>query len=36
LLWKLPLEEDGNGPTALELLAVPDEQLVAAAGHFFF
>lgn len=36
LLRKLPLEEDDNGPMTLELLAVPDGQLVAAVGPFFF
>ena len=33
---KQPLEEDDNGPMTLELLAVPDEQLVAAVGSLFF
>jgi hypothetical protein len=33
---KQPLEEDDNGPMTLELLAVPDEQLVAAVGPLFF
>ena len=33
---KQPLEEDDNGPMALELLAVPDGQLVPAVGPLFF
>lgn len=36
LLRKQPLEDDDNGPMTLERLAVPDEQLVAAAGPLFF
>lgn len=36
LLRRRPLEEDDNAPIPLELLAVPDGQMVAAAGALFF